>query len=81
MVLAIVTPYFTLQEGSPQQLPPLEEGRCTLGDEAATAVAKGHYEMEAADIGEFWEPAEKVEDLYNQLYKWKFHEIPKSAIV
>ena len=41
----------------------------------------GQYEVNDAATEEFWEPPDEVEDLYDQLWRRKYREIPQKSIV
>ena len=59
----------------------MEEGECTLGKGGEATFIEGHYEVEDAATGKFWEPPDEVEDLYNHLWQRKYSEIPQKFIV
>ena len=62
------------------QLLPMEEGECTLGEGGEATLVTGHFEVGDAATEDFWEPPDEIEDLYDQLWQRKYHEIPRKSI-
>ena len=58
----------------------MEEGECTLGEGGEATFVTGHYEVEDVATENFWEPPDEIEDLYDQLWQRKYHEIPRKSI-
>ena len=58
----------------------MDDEECIVKEGEETTFVSGYCEVEDVATEDFWEPSDEVEDLYNQLWQRKYHEIPRKSI-